>query len=76
MPRPKPEEESVDLHLKIPSSVKKHMKRQMKKVKAANMTQYIRAALSVYDILITAREDGDELFLRKKDGAEQKIIIT
>lgn len=48
----------------------------MKKAGTYTMTEHLRRSVSVYDIHIAVREDGDEIFLRKKDGTEHRIMIV
>lgn len=43
---------------------------------ADSITEVVRRALAVYDVLLTAvRERGERLILRSSDGTEREVII-
>jgi hypothetical protein len=64
------------LDLNLPQAVRERITKLQDHTGAESMTEVIRRALSVYDALVSATADGDEIIVRSRYGRESKLILT
>jgi hypothetical protein len=75
MPRPKKEEPTARLNLELSETVLNRLKGLQKRSEADSMTEVIRRALAVYDLLLAARESDHKTIIRTPDGTEKELVI-
>ncbi len=71
MKRPK-----VRLNLLVALETRKRLERLVNLTGADSMTEVIRRALMLFEILVSARKEGDSVVVRAKDGSERELILT
>jgi hypothetical protein len=76
MPRAPTNDPKARLHLELPERVRARLEQLRVMTEADTITEVVRRALAVYDVLMTAvRERGDKVILRSADGSEREMII-
>ena len=76
MPRAANPSPKTRLNIELPERWRLRLE-QLRTVGASDsITEVVRRAVSIYDVLITAiRERGEKVILRSPGGAEREIII-
>ena len=76
MARPPSGEARTRLSLELPTRVRDRLERLREISEADSLTEVIRRALTIYDVLLaTTREEGGKVILRRQDGSEREVII-
>lgn len=76
MPRAANPDAKARLNLELPERVRARLEQLRMMSEADSITEVVRRALAVYDVLLTAvRERGERLILRSSDGTEREVII-
>jgi hypothetical protein len=75
MPRIAHTKPRIRLNLDFTEQVKAQLESVRDRSNADSMTEVLRRALAVYDFLLSEQEQGSSLFLRTKDGVEQKVPL-
>jgi hypothetical protein len=76
MPRPANPDAKARLNLELPERVRARLEHLRTISEADSITEVVRRALAVYDVVLTAvRERGDKIVLRSADGTEKEIIV-
>jgi hypothetical protein len=73
MARPASSDDKVRLHVELPARLRERLAELRALTEADSVTEVVRRALAVYDVLVTRRERG---FLRSADGTEREVLIT
>lgn len=68
--------ERVRINLNVSTDVKDRIESLVERTECDNMTEVIRRALSLLDLLTTADEEGASLFIRRADGTVTQLIIV
>ena len=64
------------LTLEMPEPVRKQMEHLKDQTHAQSLTEVIRRAIAVYDLLRTATADGNKIILENADGRQRELAIT
>lgn len=75
MPRPKQEQEKRKLTLELSVPVRERLSRLQQRSEADSLTEVIRRSLALYDLLLAARDNGEEIIIRSRDG-EKKLALV
>ena len=75
MPRPKQEQEKRKLTLELSLPVRERLTSLQQRSEADSLTEVIRRSLALYDLLLAARENGEEIIIRSRDG-EKKLALV
>jgi hypothetical protein len=75
MPRTK-RPESVRLNLEIAPAVRDRLERLRDETEAESLTEVIRRALAVYQVLVEESRGTKEIIIRSKDGSEQTLLLV
>lgn len=76
MPRPAINEARSRLHLELPERVRNRLEEIRVLSEADSLTEVVRRALAVYDVLLVAVRDRKErVVLRSEDGKERELVI-
>jgi hypothetical protein len=76
MARPKRERKSVRLNLELPETVRARLEVLVEKSESDTLTEVVRKALAVYDVLLQNKERGGKTLLLEKDGSEREVVLT
>jgi hypothetical protein len=72
MPRPASSDDKVRLHLELPRRLRERLDALRALTEADSVTEVIRRAIAVYDVLVTRRE---RVLLRSSDGTERELLV-
>lgn len=75
MPRPKQEQEKRKLTLELSLPVHERLRSLQQRSEADSLTEVIRRSLAVYDLLLAARENGEEIILRSGGGEKMLALV-
>jgi hypothetical protein len=76
MPRARTTEPKARLHLELPERVRRRLEQLRVLTEADTITEVVRRALAVYDLLMTAVKGRKErVILRSEDGTEREVLI-
>ena len=75
MPRPKQEQEKRKLTLELSLPVHERLRSLQQRSEADSLTEVIRRSLAVYDLLLAARENGEEIILRSSGGEKTLALV-
>lgn len=75
MPRPKQEQEKRKLTLELSVPVRERLSSLQQRSEADSLTEVIRRSLALYDLLLAARDNGEEIIIRSRDG-EKKLALV
>ena len=75
MPRLPSNRPKTRLNLEVSKSVRERMERLRDETEADSLTEVIRRALAVYELLWEQRKEGGEAFVRR-DGIEHSVLIV
>lgn len=75
MPRPPSTEKRVRLNLELPVRVRDQLERLRKMSEADSLTEVIRRAVRIFELLLEMRAAKATIIVRAKDGSEKEIII-
>lgn len=76
MPRPAINEARSRLHLELPERVRNRLEEIRVLSEADSLTEVVRRALAVYDVLLVAvRDRKEKVVLRSEDGKERELVI-
>ncbi len=75
MPRLPSNRPKTRLNLEVSKSVRERMERLKDETEADSLTEVIRRALAVYELLWEQRKDGWETLVRR-DGTERSVLIV
>jgi len=76
MPRPPSTENRVRLNLELPVRVRDQLERLKELSEADSLTEVIRRALRIFELLLEMRASKASIIIRAKDGSEKEIIIS
>jgi len=76
MARPAINEARSRLHLELPERVRNRLEEIRVLSEADSLTEVVRRALAVYDVLLVAvRDRKEKVVLRSEDGKERELVI-
>lgn len=75
MPRPKQDQEKRKLTLELSLQVRERLSSLQQRSEADSLTEVIRRSLAVYDLLLTARENGEEIIIRSQGGEKRLALV-
>lgn len=75
MPRPKQEQEKRKLTLELSLPVRERLTSLQQRSEADSLTEVIRRSLALYDLLLAARDNGEEIIIRSSAG-EKKLALV
>ncbi len=75
MARPAGKRDKTRLNLEVTRPVRERLERLRDLSDADSMTEVIRRAVAVYEVLLDHREKGFETVIRNQDGAERLVLI-
>ena len=75
MPRPPASQIKKRLNLELSQSVRERLERLRDETEADSLTEVIRRALAVYDLLWEQRKKGWETVIRR-DSSERTVLIV
>jgi len=75
MPRIPLDETKVRLDLNVTQRLRNRLLRLRAETEADSLTEVIRRAVAVYEVLVAARYNG-RIILRAKDGTERELLVT
>lgn len=75
MPRPKQDQEKRKLTLELSLPVRERLTSLQQRSEADSLTEVIRRSLAIYDLLLAARENGDEIIIRSRDGEKRLALV-
>ena len=75
MPRPPRTREKTRLNLELSKSVRERLDHLKDLSDADSLTEVIRRAAAVYEVLLEQREEGAETIVRYKDGRERMVLL-
>jgi hypothetical protein len=76
LPRPHKNEPKARLHLELPERVRRRLEQLRVLSEADTITEVVRRALAVYDVLVTAvKVRKERVFLRADDGTEREVLL-
>ena len=67
--------EKVRLNLELSRPVHEQMQALQKRSDASSLTEVIRRALALYDVVTEHLSGGGQVVLRREDGEEEKLRI-
>jgi hypothetical protein len=76
MTRPKRNRVSVRLNLELSETLYNRLIELQTLSDADSMTEVIRKALSVYDLLLEARKAKDKIIIRSSNEKEKELVIV
>lgn len=76
MGRPANAEPTVRLNLEIAKRVRDRLERLKHTSGADSLTEVIRRALTVYDVLLQVGEEGSKLVVHHRDGSKETLRIV
>lgn len=65
----------VRLNLELESSVRDRLETLQERSGAATMTEVIRRALAVYEVVLQASEDGERVVVQSREGKERQLVL-
>lgn len=75
MPRLKRTRETARLSLDVSLTVRERIERLRESSDADSVTEVVRRALAVYEVLIAERKRGSEMILRDAGGVERRLLL-
>jgi hypothetical protein len=69
------EPERVRLSLDVSKRVKNELTRLANRTEAGSLTEVIRRALSLYDLVIEHQEEGGKIIFRHRDKTEEALHV-
>lgn len=75
MPRPKRADPKVRLNLELSEPTRDRLERLRVATEADSMTEVIRRALSLYEMVLTASNEGAQTIRRDADGTERNLLV-
>ena len=75
MPRLKRTRETARLSLDVSLAVRERIERLREISDADSVTEVVRRALAVYEVLIAERKNGSEMILRDASGVERRLLL-
>lgn len=75
MPRPKINDDSVRLNLRISKEVRDQLESVRVRSNSDSMTEVVRHALTLYDALLAEQEEGAQVVLRWPNEKEQLVKL-
>ena len=75
MPRPRSSQPRIRLNLEVSQSVRERLENLKNETEADSLTEVIRRALAVYELLWDQRKSGGKTIVRH-DDVEREIIIV
>lgn len=75
MPRPARTNPTSRLTLEMPEAVRKQMEHLKDQTHAQSLSEVIRRALAVYDLLRKATAEGSQIVLHAQNGGERELVI-
>lgn len=75
MARPEKKLPKVRLNLDMPAEVKEKIEALRDVNGIENLSEVVRRALAVYELIMSEQEEGAAIVFKKKDGKEQNIIF-
>jgi hypothetical protein len=76
MPRPASTQTKTRLNLEVSSSVRDRLERLREDTEADSLTEVIRRALAIYELLWTQNSRGSQTILRLPDGSEREVLLV
>jgi hypothetical protein len=64
------------LHLALPERVRERTEQLQALSSASSITEVIRRAIEVFDLVTTAVKRGDKVILRGADGKDREVILV
>lgn len=75
MPRHGRKDEPARLNLKMSQATRQQLEHLQVRTGADTLTEVIRRALAVYDLLIEEKDKGATPVLRSEDGKERELVL-
>lgn len=75
MARPQRKTEKVRLSLELSHQVKRRLENIVVQSDADSMSEVIRHALAIYEVLIECRRNEEKVVIRSTDGSERELVI-
>ena len=75
MPRPKRKTKKVRLNLDMPESVKERLEQLRDNTHADSMSEVVRRALALYELVTREVVQGSSLIIKSSNGSERHIEI-
>ena len=66
----------IRVNLRLSKEVKARLEKACERSGAGTLSDTIRQALVVYDVLLEATSSGKELVLKGEDGSEQAVLLA
>jgi hypothetical protein len=66
----------VRLNLEMSETVRHKLEDLQRRTDAPSLSEVIRKALAVYDLVWSAVDEGRQIVIRDDDGAEQTVILV
>ena len=63
------------LNLKIHPTVRARLEELRDDTLADSITEVIRRAVAIYDLLLTNDKEGGSVVIRNKDGSEKEVLL-
>lgn len=68
-------QEKVRLSFEMPPSVKEQLEGLLKRSRCASMSEVVRKALAVFDLVLELQEENVKLITRRTNGEEETLRI-
>lgn len=65
----------VRLNLEVPERVRARIEALQSMTESDSMTEVIRRALALYDVVVEARSNGQTLLIRDADGTTREMVV-
>lgn len=62
--------------LRVPKTTRERMETLRDEAEAESLSEVVRRALSLYEQLLRAFKQGDEIIVRRGDGTEQRVLLA
>lgn len=76
MARKKLRENKIRLNLELTPIARDRLERLIELSDADSMTEVVRKALAVYEVVLDHQKTEGETLLRFKDGSEQRLLLA
>lgn len=75
MGRPAKNQPTRRLNLEMTEDVRQRLERLRMETQADSLTEVIRRALALYDLIVTERARGEKMVFKGAKGAEREVVL-
>lgn len=62
-------------NMSLPEKTRRQLEELVERREASSMTEIVREAISLYSTVAEAVENGCEVFIKKKDGSIERVVL-